>query len=410
MGMDKNSRTALTALLGLALSPLPVLSQAVAVMPRAVGLLSSEAPAPNPVFAKDQDRLLWQVQDWNTYLTQAKKGDPVADKFLPLFSWLKDRASKTESPDELSRMDSDFKALEQALLKELLPDLESLPKEEREAAVERLQTQKKILVSLQRSRVRMGATHQRSLDFLTAKSLTADDGAALSAFYDRLRGYGPGDSPIVTAGAVHDLAMSMGRSQASPGGAEQPSAPSGGLDIPSPVEWPIPAAQGTADEESAAKTARELGMREDIVRLAFREARKQGVDYRLVLAVIEQESSFDPRATSAVGARGLMQIMPATGRGLGVRNANDLYNPMVNLRAGIGYLKDLWNQFSDVTFAQLGSINPSTNQQVKMAIAAYNAGPGAVGKYGNVPPYRETRDYVAKVLRNYVEFRRIFPN
>ena len=94
----------------------------------------------------------------------------------------------------------------------------------------------------------------------------------------------------------------------------------------------------------------------------------------------------------------------------GVRNANDLYNPLVNIRAGIKYLKQLWDRFTDFSWSQLASFNPFNVQQVKMAVAAYNAGPGAVSRYGTVPPYRETRDYVVKVLRNYVEFRRALPS
>ena len=149
-------------------------------------------------------------------------------------------------------------------------------------------------------------------------------------------------------------------------------------------------------------------MNATIVRQAFLESRRQGVDFRMTLAIISAESNFNPNATSPVGAKGLMQIMPGTGRGLGVANSNALYDVATNIRAGVKYIKGLFNQFSDVAWAQLGSVNPLARADVKSAIAAYNAGPGAVNKYGGVPPYRETRGYVVKVLQNYQRYSRIF--
>lgn len=116
-------------------------------------------------------------------------------------------------------------------------------------------------------------------------------------------------------------------------------------------------------------------------------ARANSVDPLLLHAVIKQESSYRVRATSHVGARGLMQVMPATGRTLGVPDAALLYDPETNINAGARLLSQLWNRFD-------GNID--------LVLAAYNAGEGAVRKYGNtVPPYRETQDYVVKVKANY---------
>jgi soluble lytic murein transglycosylase-like protein len=103
------------------------------------------------------------------------------------------------------------------------------------------------------------------------------------------------------------------------------------------------------------------------------------VDLRLVHAVIEAESNYQPRARSRTGAKGLMQLMPATARLYAVR---DPYDPRTNIEAGVRHLKSLLSRF------ELG-----------LALAAYNAGEGAVRTYGGLPPFAETRAYVARILR-----------
>jgi hypothetical protein len=112
-------------------------------------------------------------------------------------------------------------------------------------------------------------------------------------------------------------------------------------------------------------------------------ALKHGVDPELVHAVVQAESNYQPRAKSPVGARGLMQVMPATAKDLGIKN---LYDPHNNLEAGVRYLKFLLARF-DLT----------------RAIAAYNAGPANVRKYGGVPPFEETQNYVKKVSGTYYQ-------
>jgi soluble lytic murein transglycosylase-like protein len=107
------------------------------------------------------------------------------------------------------------------------------------------------------------------------------------------------------------------------------------------------------------------------------------LDPELVLAVIGVESTFDPNARSTKNARGLMQLLPATARRFGVRNIRD---PIENLRGGMAYLGWLMARFDG---------------DVELVLAAYNAGEGAVRRFGGIPPYRETRAYVRRVLRSY---------
>lgn len=107
----------------------------------------------------------------------------------------------------------------------------------------------------------------------------------------------------------------------------------------------------------------------------------------LVESVIEVESNYNPNAISPKGAQGLMQLMPATARRFGVVNS---FDPKQNIEGGVRYLKFLQETFKDD----------------RLAIAAYNAGEGAVQKYGNVPPYAETMSYVAKVGKKYGQARK----
>lgn len=121
-----------------------------------------------------------------------------------------------------------------------------------------------------------------------------------------------------------------------------------------------------------------------IIAMIDKVAKKHGVDEKLVRAVVRQESGFNPNATSHCGAMGLMQLMPATAKGLGV---TDPYNPVQNVEGGVKYLKNLLNKY---------------NGNVILALAAYNAGSGAVAKYNGVPPYKETQNYVKSIMANYL--------
>jgi hypothetical protein len=110
-------------------------------------------------------------------------------------------------------------------------------------------------------------------------------------------------------------------------------------------------------------------------------AKKYGLDSRLLAAVAAAESNFDPRAVSRKNAQGVMQLLPETSARLAVRNP---FDPAQNIDAGARYLKELLGRFRG---------------NVKLALAAYNAGPERVEQYGGIPPYRETQNYVAKITQ-----------
>ncbi|MDH3714865.1 MAG: lytic transglycosylase domain-containing protein [Gammaproteobacteria bacterium] len=117
-----------------------------------------------------------------------------------------------------------------------------------------------------------------------------------------------------------------------------------------------------------------------------RMAERYGVSALLVQAIISVESCFDRLARSVAGAQGLMQLMPSTARSLGVRDA---YDPVQNINGGIRYFSDLQRRYQNNNH---------------LALAAYNAGPAAVDRYNGIPPYRETRNYVQKVLKRYRQY------
>ena len=143
--------------------------------------------------------------------------------------------------------------------------------------------------------------------------------------------------------------------------------------VDSPVQvFHVPGAPGYRTTTEGSRNAE---LFEELVR---EHSQRQSLRPELVRAVIQVESGFNPGATSPKGAMGLMQLMPQTARSLGVFNA---YDPEQNIRGGTTYLRQLIDKFG--------------NEQ--LALAAYNAGPGAVDKYDGIPPYRETREYVRKV-------------
>lgn len=153
---------------------------------------------------------------------------------------------------------------------------------------------------------------------------------------------------------------------------------------PAPASRSQPASGGVprfhCGGQTQAQLERKLAPHLNSIRM---HAQRYGVDENLVRAVMKQESCFNPSAQSRAGAMGLMQLMPGTADMMGVNNA---WDPHENIMGGVKYLGQMLREF---------------NGDKQLALAAYNAGPGAVRKYNGIPPYRETQAYVSRIMGEY---------
>jgi soluble lytic murein transglycosylase-like protein len=201
-----------------------------------------------------------------------------------------------------------------------------------------------------------------------------------------------------TAAAATSFAdtLSQAQSQAPSQAQAQPRASAGSAQTraSTAAAWASASRLTTASAAGAASAASVGSGPVPYADLIASAAKRHGVDPALLAALVKQESNFNPAAKSGAGARGLTQLMDATARGLGV---TDSFDPAQALEGGAKFLGGLLKQFKG---------------DERLALAAYNAGPGAVQKYGGIPPYEETQRYVPKVLGYYEQYRRagIFPN
>ena len=149
---------------------------------------------------------------------------------------------------------------------------------------------------------------------------------------------------------------------------------------------PIETLKGKIEELAPVETFKEKVIQakpKNVDEIISAVSKKYNVDENFIRAIIKQESGFNPNATSKKGAMGLMQLMPKTAKGLGVADA---YNPEQNVEGGVKYIKSLIDKYDG---------------DKKIALAAYNAGPTAVNRYGGIPPYKETQNYVNKIMSMY---------
>ena len=159
---------------------------------------------------------------------------------------------------------------------------------------------------------------------------------------------------------------------------------------------------------SLSKVPQENTMRtkDEILSYVSEMGEKYGVEEKLIKALIKQESGFNPNAVSSVGAKGLMQLMPATANymvsklSLDFPKLDELKKPRTNMYIGCNYLKYLKDKFNNDLYV-IAAYNGGEGSVSKW-LKKYNAGPGAVDKYDGVPPYKETQNYVKAVLANYL--------
>lgn len=147
------------------------------------------------------------------------------------------------------------------------------------------------------------------------------------------------------------------------------------------VATTLPTAKSAVAYDLSYQAARKPLFQSDYDRVIDSTCRRFNLDASFVSAVIKAESNYNPRARSRKGARGLMQLMPSTAMRLGIARA---YDPIANIRGGVMYLKQLAERFLN---------------KPELVLAAYNAGEEAVDQYGGIPPYRETVEYVRRILR-----------
>lgn len=297
-------------------------------------------------------------------LPQAEPLPQVTVRFQPRLNDLKAAAVSAETPAELAKARKDFGDWKTVVLRHLYGEAKSSPFGA--ASYETFEAQKIVEMNF------VGSLRSQ----IAAQRVEAQASAVRAASL----------KPDSSWSGVFDNASSFGTS--SPLSA-------GSADGAVKAEAPVGAARYQKLRDIAVHS---WGASPKIVDAAIKEAMKQNVDPALVLSVIWQESRFNPKATSSCGARGLMQVMPDTGRGMGY-SPDRLYSIKDNLEAGIKYLRNAANYLK--LNVDLSDISGAPDSKIKALLASYNAGIGAVSKWLRQQgselvriPYAETRHYV----------------
>ncbi|MBI5240073.1 MAG: lytic transglycosylase domain-containing protein [Elusimicrobia bacterium] len=366
-----------------------------AAVPAGAVVSGNPADPAQSILQREQQRLAGNVLDWGDYLK--KLSADLQSQYGPELARIKTDGGAAGSVEAFRPVQLRLEAWKQALLSQLFPALSGFAVPGESARLAQAQVEAFHAVGKLQQSVLSG-DQRKFLETLRSRISQVSDAQSLDRLFDNAGLARPAPLPQVVFSGAYAGGSRSGLAAVQPGG----------LRI---SEVPSPLSIDAADRVRYARVIdylRGQGASQKIIDMAISEAVRQKVAPLLVLALVQNESGFKTGATSPVGARGLMQIMPATGRGLGVRDADQLYDPSTNLRAGVTFLKSMWNKFTDFSWSTLSSMNPFASSDVKKVIASYNAGPGAVQKYGGVPPYRETRAYVQKVLSSYLHLRGLF--
>ena len=347
----------------------PVLAQLGTAAPVSTPQATLAAPG-GAVDSSDKTKLLNEIEAWRaTKLPHVTPPAPITARFEPRLDEIKAAAVDPSADPSLAQPRKDFEAWKSDVLRRMYGDAKG-----------------------------SGLTHETFAEFSGMENTQAQFSAALHAQLIQFAAVrSSGDRQMFSLGSVAQNGARFDGGFARDGSLGGPGA---FVAAPSPLASNDPARYSKVRQILISQ-----GAKPRVVDMAIKEAMRQNADPLLVLAVIKQESGFNAHATSGVGALGLMQIMPDTGRGLGVRDSSLLYDAQTNLRAGITFLKSLWGQFVGGSMSAIEGMNPFSSHDVKAAVAAYNAGPGAVRRYKGVPPYRETQGYVKSVLAYYSQLK-----
>lgn len=196
-------------------------------------------------------------------------------------------------------------------------------------------------------------------------------------------------NPVKGAKTSPELSLSGDAASKKMQASSLPSSLEIGAEVMVPTLRPAPPPISDVSVGSSSNESRNIATgNQRLNEMITQAAARNRIDHHLILAVMKQESSFNSQAISYKGARGLMQLMPATAARFGVR---DIFDPAQNIEGGARYLRFLLDNFKG---------------DIELALAGYNAGENAVARYGNqIPPYRETQDYVRKISAHYARLK-----